>query len=669
MITYRLGIYHQNEKAARELTDAIKRQKGSCDTLWLITDHHFPTIERHREYAEGWLGAVKIFKEAGLEVSIQTAQTFGHGDPSKPLAHDRMAGMTDESGNLRDLMVGPDGRENIACFCWNGEYYIDYMKKMLATYAEVIKPHRFWLDDDVRATNHAPNRYGCFCDRCISKFNKLHGSDFDRAGLVNAINSDPVWRERLVEYNRSTLYNFVYEVTKAILEVSPDTAMGYEFGHFSSYTGRDYDFVFDAFRDAGAKHIHARPGAGHYNDKDPYGEFVKAFDLARENALTPSFVESRDAELENLPGVLYGKSIGGIINESALDLAVGCTGLTLTDIQSLHEPIEYYERILSALSEARPYFERLSEVSRVGNRAGVCIYREKKPYNIPKGQNCAPFEWAERCCFEKHIPFTRLGIPYTFEDEGASCYALRSTVVDAMSDGEIEELLRRPVITDGDAVRKIVERGFGSYFGIKLLPTGERAFERFTDDEINGKYSGIFFDENPYASTPMPHYLIENLSESDRVLGVLQKSPIFDDGSDVGACSVITEIKGKGVRWAIFGYSLWGDLVSGAKRNQILGAIDEISPLRAKLLTEDVVALYSSVDRAGKLLSATLASASQGGSIALELAVREPAGENAEIMGAKKSPRKLECEKNEKGELLLKIPPLSPYEVVTIFFS
>jgi Obg family GTPase CgtA-like protein len=179
------------------------------------------------------------------------------------------------------------------------------MKKALSAYAEVLKPSRFWLDDDVRATNHMPNKYGCFCDNCIAKFNGMYGSAFTREELVSAINyGDPVWRERFVEFGRRGLYDFVYSVTKAILAVSPDTAMGYEFGHFSSYCGGDVSYVFDAMRDAGAKHIHSRPGAGNYNDKAPYGQFEKAFDLARENVITPDYVESMDAELENLPELI-----------------------------------------------------------------------------------------------------------------------------------------------------------------------------------------------------------------------------------------------------------------------------------------------------------------------------------------------------------------------------
>ena len=671
MITYRLGIYHQDLKNAKDLADAIKRQKGSCDTVWLITDHHFPAIERHREYAEGWLPAMKIFKEAGLEVAIQTAQTFGHGDPSKPLAPDRIAGMTDGDGVVRDLMVGPDGRKNIACFCWRGERYLEYMKGMVSAYAEVLKPDRFWLDDDVRATNHAPNNFGCFCDNCIAKFNALHGSSFTRESLVHNINyGDPVWRERFVEYNRASLRNFAYEMAKAILAVSPDTAMGYEFGHFSAYCGKDVDYVFDGFRNAGAKRIHARPGAGHYNDKDPYGQFVKAFDLDRENAVTPDYVESMDAELENLPGVLYGKSIGGIINESALDLAIGCNGITLTDVQSMHEPIEYYERILAALSEARPYFERLSDVSRRGYRGGACIHLSERPFATAPNDAEAPFEWAVRYVAEKEFPFTRLGIPFCFDDKHPSSYVIKGSFVDALCDEEIEFLLSRPVLADGSAVRKIIDRGYGDHFGIRPVPMPCHGFERMTDDPINAGRAGIFFDENPYSSIPMPRYIFDGISDSDRVLGIAQKSPIFSDGTDIGPCTVITTVGkgGEGVRWAIFGYSLWCDITSSAKRNQILGALDEISPLPARIREDAIAALYTSVDDSGRLLSATVANASQSPTEELTLAVRRPVGETAELMGAGKSPLKISITKQDNGELTVKIPPLAPYEIVTLFF-
>lgn len=672
MITYRLGIYHQDTKNAKDFAEAIKRQKGSCDTVWLITDHYFPSLERHREFAEKWLPAKAIFEEAGLEVSIQSAQVFGHADPAKPLACDRMAGMIGKDGKPLDLMVGPDGTENTACFCWRGEHYIEYMKKMLSIYAEVLKPHRFWLDDDVRATNHAPNKYGCFCAECIAKFNEIYGSSFTRESLVHEINyGEPKWRENFVEFNRQGLYNFVYEVTKSILKSSPDTAMGYEFGHFSAYCGRDVDYVFNAMRDAGAKHIHSRPGAGCYNDKAPYDQFEKAFELARENSITPDHVESMDAELENLPGVRYGKSISGIINESTLDLAVGCTGLTFTDVQSMHEPTTYYERIFAALSEARPYFERLSKVSRNSYRAGACVYQNERPFDTAQSLNAAPFEWAEKYCAEKEIPFTRLGLPLCFDNRKASSYIVKSCFADSLSDKEIEFLLSKPVLTDGDTVRKIIDRGFGEYFRIKPTLTEECGFERFASDKINGKYKGMFFDENPYASVPMPHYIFEELSERERVLGVLQRSPIFSDGADIGACTVITEVgksDGETVKWAIFGYSIWNDITSGAKRNQILGALDEISPLPVKLISEEIVAIYASVDKEGKIISVTLASASQSGAGECEILIRNPKGNNTELMNAFGETTKI-YSKTYDRDLLVKIPPLAPYEIKTVFFN
>ena len=417
--------------------------------------------------------------------------------------------------------------------------------------------------------------------------------------------------------------------------------------------------------------MHARPGAGCYNDKAPYDQFVKAFDLARENSVTPSYVESIDAELENLPGVRYGKSICGIINESTLDLAVGCTGLTLTDVQSMHEPIEYYEQIFSALSGARPYFDRLLEISRKGRRGGVCIFQSKYPYRTCGDSAKAPFKWAERYCTEADVPFTRLGIPLCFDNRSPSSYVLKSSTVDSMSDGEIEFLLSKPTLTDGDAVRKIIDRGFGSYFGIKPSPAERHGLERFTADAINGKYAALFFDENPYSSIPMPHYVFEGLSEKDRVLGVMQRSQIFSDGSNVGACTVITEVgkpKEKKVKWAIFGYSLWGDITSSAKRGQILGALDEIAPLPAKLVSEEIAALYLSVDSDGKLLSATVASASQSGTDELVLSVRHPVSACAELMGAGTPASSLTLQKDGEN-YLVKLPPLAPYEIKTVFFK
>ena len=81
----------------------------------------------------------------------------------------------------------------------NGKNVTEYFKKVMALYA-VAEPYRVWVDDDLRARNHKPVEYGCFCDDCLAKFNEKYGYSFTREELVKAINrTDIAVRRKAVQ--------------------------------------------------------------------------------------------------------------------------------------------------------------------------------------------------------------------------------------------------------------------------------------------------------------------------------------------------------------------------------------------------------------------------------------------------------------------------------------
>jgi hypothetical protein len=670
MITYRLSLWQQDEQQAKDLAEAIVRQKGSCDKVWLTTIGYYPSLEYHRNLANNWKSAIRIFKQAGIGVSIQMANTMGHMDFS--MNESFIEGMKID-GEVVDAYVGPTGIKNSSCFCARGKKFQQYVQSVLKIYAEVVQPERFWIDDDLRPHHHLPNEYGCFCNSCVAAFNKKYGANFDRDGLVHEINfGDRAWRARFVEFTRETMYDFTYGMSKAILSVSPHSTLGVEYGPFRYYTGRDENYFLQAMHDASGKPVGVRPGGGHYNDKAPYGQYEKLFDLSLMNTSFPDYVDSIEAELENLPGVAYGKSIVGIVNEATLDLAIGCTALTFTDVQSMHEPMSYYERLFAAYAKARPYWERLAKISKDGYRCGAAVYQSATPHMAPLAEGDKPFSWAEPPT-EREYNLFRLGVPMSLDARGAVSYLLRGNAVAAMSDAEIEELLAKPVLADGDAVQALIERGYGEYFPLRLVPLyDDTAQEEFTNDPINPAGHGHYFQENPYASKTKNRYYFEDLGDDARVLGKAQQNPFVGDGSCYGPCTVIVNLRRKDdkqVKWAIFGYSLWSDLVSVAKREEILGALDEISPLPVRLLSGEIASLIASCAKSGRVVCATVASVSQNGTAETSLLVRGAKGKRVTMMKADGYQAELAVEEREDGSCLVKIPPLNAYEIASVFFE
>ena len=680
MITYRLGLFQYEEERARELVEAIKRNPGSCETVWFTTMGYYPPLWKHEEYAAAWEKVLPIYKEAGLKVSIQVANTMGHTqwaqlDPEKK---DLFAlGMIPKEGEESPYLVGPDGVENYSCFCTRSEKFRGYINSLLTIYAKALKPERLWFDDDLRAHHHRPVKYSCYCDRCIAEFNRQNGTEFTREALVKEINyGDLSLRRKYIDFIRAGIYDFVYGACKAVLSVSPDTSFGLENEHEHNYLGANDDHIVGALHDASGKEVHTRPGGGYYNDKAPYGQFVKSMLLSSAISVLPDYVTEYVAEMENLPGVAYGKSIGGIINEGTVDMAVGCTGLTLTDVQSCHEPMSYYERIFAAVAKARPYWEKLREVSKNGIRTGASIYWGEAPELRPLTENDQPFLW-DNILIEADVNLLRLGIPVTYDQRLPGAYLIHHNTVDGLTDKDIEFLLTKPVIADGESVAKIIERGYGDRFAFTMREiTNDGTSEHFTDCEINGEKGGQFYNENPYAAgKPMKRYAFDNTDSSTVVLGKIHNGRHLSDGKYLGDCTVVTEVKKKdgsaSAKWAIFAYSIWSDIVSSAKRNQIVGALDAIAEggMAVRLLTEEQAVIYPSVDKENKVIAFTVSAASQSGAEILEVKVRRPKGENISIMGARRNDVKFKVEKSGSEEILVTLYDLVPYETVTVFFE
>ena len=675
MLEFRLGLFQAEERYAKELVEAIQRHPGCCDGVWLTTMGYYPPLWKHEEYARQWIESAKLFRDAGLTVSLQIANTIGHGDfdQLEPARGDLFSqGMMPQEGES-PYMVGSDGTQNIGCFCWRSEQLRSYMCSVVTIYAKVLTLYRLWFDDDLRAHNHAPNKHGCFCDRCIQAFNETHNTHFTREELVWEINyGDPLWRDRYVTFCRRGLYDFTYAMAKACLAVSPDTCFGWEYSHSRHYMGGDDEHVLGALRDASGKEVATRPGGNYYNDKAPWEQYEKGFILSAANSLLEEYVTERLAEIENLPGVVFGKSIGGIINEGTVDLAMGCTGLTFTDVQSCHEPIGYYERIFERLTAARPYWERLSRLSQGAHRGGVAVYVGEAPHlrKLSKGE--APFSW-EKLLRERDIQLMRLGVPISYDRGHPTAYLLHHETVDALTDRDIAYLLTQPVITDGACIAKLLERGYAEYFPLTPIEIGTITEEHFPPCKLNPQKAGLFYNENPYAATPMQRYIFENLNERTTILGEAYNGYHLGDGRRLGACTVVTTLclpnGQKGVQWAIFGYSIWNDLVSSAKREQILSALDAIGPMPVRLRSEEQAVVIPAVDNEGRVLAVTLSSASQSGTDTMTFTVRNPKGARVYAMGARRAQVPVKLLQCSETEQTLQVDALMPYEIVTVFWE
>ena len=212
---------------------------GSCDNVWIPTSYGFPPLEKHKEFAGFWTKSAEKLRKNGIGVSMQISNTIGHGS----FTNADCTGLVYE-GSPAEKIVGFDGITSEKCFCWRGKNFRKYIVESMSYYVEGIKPESVWIDDDFRVINHSPVKFGCFCDDCMEKFNTLHNTSFSRKQLADEILYGEIkWRESFVDFLREGMYDFMYEIGKAIHNLSPKTVLGYQSCSNGGYDGYGSSYI------------------------------------------------------------------------------------------------------------------------------------------------------------------------------------------------------------------------------------------------------------------------------------------------------------------------------------------------------------------------------------------------------------------------------------------
>lgn len=669
MIDIRLGNHHnKSEAASKELIAAIGEFPGSCDTVWFATEYGYPSLEFHKKSGEKIKEIAQLYRDAGIKVSLQISNTLGHGEYMK--SKDNSA--IDQYGF--EKIVGPDGTVSDYSFCWRGEKFTDYCIQSIEAYLG-MKPATVWIDDDLRVLNHAPVSYGCYCDHCIAEFNKEYGFSYTREALIQEINyGDVSVREKYVAFIRKGMYDFTYKLSKAIVKASPDTQLALQYARVSNYTGMDYNYLFEAMHDASGKNLKSRPGGGVYDDKTPMKLLDKMLWLSYSNSVVPDFVTDNYPEVENTPDVPFGKSIYGTIRESTLDLAYGCNGLTYAVLMTPYEKIDFHKKMLRAFSEYKPYWEKMIEHNRGTKNGGGLVYDPPKAYLRKMEQEEPLFKWENDFEDGSYIrtpqPLMKVGMPVTLDKDGGSLLIVSGDTVKCMTDADIESILDQPVLIDGPAFKAIRDRGFGWAFDATIEQAKSQwGFrEIFMDHAINKGNAGMPWTESFFTGYQMPPHALHG--EGMEPLGELK---VAKTGEPLGISNAIVNVYDRNhqvvSKWAVFGYCIWKDIISSAKRRQIIYAADYVCghQLPAILESAEQVVVLPRVDKEKKTVSVTLCNASIGKTDEMVLRIRNPRGSqfvlmNADICMDAKTER-------DGNDVLVTVPSIGGWDILTLFIS
>lgn len=665
MLTQRLGSATQKDpKFIDALIEQIQAHPGCCDEVWLATDYGFPPMDVHRASAETLGGVAEKFRAAGVRVSLQLSNSIGHG---QYMSAQDCSGLVYE-GSPVEKMVGQDGTVADYCFCWNGEHFRRYVIEQMRVYAEKVRPACVWVDDDLRAENHNPVDKGCFCDSCIARFNALNGSNFTRETLVAAVDADIRWRERYVNFVREGLGDFVYELSKTVHEVSPETRMGYQYTPYGGYTGPDFGYVFDAMKRATGHNPVSRPGGGAYDDHDPNAFIAKGFAMSALNAMLPEYVTEIRPEIENLPDVVYGKSIAGTCFETDLYMAMGSTAMSYAMLMEDYEPMAWHGRMLSAFAERRGFWKKLSELNLRTRPAGARVLSPADAWKQPMHPGDAPLAWAKPSDASA-AALRRLGVPLSRVD-GNGPVILRGEQAHLLSDAEIESLLARPVLTDGLALEVLQSRGCAFSAKVEVCDVSQ-LYEVMLDHPVNGSPNKPKWSQSFYVTKG--HFLTDVTGDTQFVTAYDSRSRnavknAADPNHPYGMAAGIVKTA-RGASWAVFGNPPWNVRgVSHDRRQQLLNALDFISQnaLPARLETPWQAIVLPREDKDGQTAAVSIVNCTIGRSDPMTVRIRRPAGKK--ILWQTPTGEPIELTAKPDGEdMIVTAPPMQPWSVGTVF--
>ena len=175
LISLRLMNHHYNGKLMDELFEVLLRQPGCLDEVWLSTEYGFPPMSIHAKSAEAMTGAAERFRKHNIGVSLQIANSLGHGEYLR---------FMDFRGITWQHMVGIDSTVFPYGNCPRDKDFLEYQKESARLYAAACKPDILFIDDDLRMHHHTPVDYGCFCDGCLEEMRSRWGLSFSRKELA-----------------------------------------------------------------------------------------------------------------------------------------------------------------------------------------------------------------------------------------------------------------------------------------------------------------------------------------------------------------------------------------------------------------------------------------------------------------------------------------------------
>ena len=669
-LAFRLPTELSTEKDLTQLLEHFRANPNCFNEVWLFTYYCYPSLQKHKEKAQSYAKLVELLKNEGFTVSLQLSNSLGHGQ--FVMAGD-FSGVLGEGCPPIERMVGPDGAFCDYCYCWRGKNFKSYVKQVLAMYADVVKPTRFWVDDDFRAWNHKPVSFGCYCDDCIKTFNEKHGYSFTREELVEQIKfaEDKTIRGQYVEFIREGMSQMAREMGESIHSVSPDTAFGYQHGAWGCYPGQGLGFVYDAMYESTGLAPASRPGGGAYYDHDPNEILKKGQEVAYQISLLPPYVSRVYPEVESTPAVSFGKTPAGTALETSHYFACGATDMSYAIISSaLAEPLEWYDNIFRLFSEQSRYWTAMSDVNKTTYGGGIRYFISSKSWSRSINRNQTIYDYNDERVLALSL-IQRDALPITYDPAEQDLFFLYPDTAEVVSKEELDMLKSKAVITDGESIDILQKRGFD--FGLevhRMSFADTRAMKNhYCEHPITPKYMDTF-DPAYFAPGRIGATCIATCPENTEILcryERVSKIPCLMDSlpNPIADAIITTDLGGK---WAILCNAPWKGVVPAYYRDYVLDIADYISGGRlcARILEPIQATLHVRKNKDGSVAAVSVTNCTVGPTGEFRLAIRNAAGKSFRFMSQYDGERQLTCE-HKDGMDIVTVPSVTAWSVATVF--
>ena len=372
ILLLRFSYQHSNtpERWA-DMLSILKQHPEACDEVWFSTGTTTPPMQDHRNHVDVIKKAKQDLSRLGIGTSLQVQMTIGHGDASmKP---------EDWVAKTWSGWTGSTGVEAKYCNCPRQPAYLEYVRQMARTYAEV-HPRVVWIDDDLRYDNHSPatqnSRIGCWCATCLADFSQQEGRQWTRQELDQAMGSDKELAQRWKMFSIGSLCRVAEIIAQETKNASPETHMAYQ----KTFWDRDTTVVREVLqtlaRVSGHKVGYRAGGGAYYDRSHPINQIEKSMDAARYMRVLgcPDYVETWCPEIESWPRHYGSRTAQTVLLEDFTALAYGMNAVSMYVLDRWEETPQTMARsMVGPLADASDVLRRYARANRETQAVGFAI--------------------------------------------------------------------------------------------------------------------------------------------------------------------------------------------------------------------------------------------------------------------------------------------------------